>query len=411
MATQTRSDILPVILGGDKASYPLAREFHEAFGVRSICVVPAPLKIIEKSKIIDHYPTAGLGEDDVRAALLDLAQRHSDKKLVVMMNSDAAVETAERVVALGLPDNVICQLPPHDVMLRASDKVEFARMCEQYGLDAPRSEVVSLAGDAPIAPTKIAFPLVAKPTASSIDYTRLYAKGFKKIYFVREQAELDQLWHDLRAEGYEGGFLVQELIEGDDTYVDMITIYVNRSGKPTMFVSSQVLLEEHAPTLFGNPAAMITRPMPELWEKVAHMLTDIGWRGFANFDMKRDPRSGRTIFMDFNPRIGANSYYAVAGGVNPMRTLIDDVVDGTDEVRRIDREALYTRTPVSLVRRYLVDPALRAEFDAIVRRGDVYNPMRYPADGWAARQLGLLMTENYVRKFRQYYPHVTSTSF
>ena len=37
--------------------------------------------------------------------------------------------------------------------------------------------------------------------------------------------------------------------------------------------------------------------------------------------------------------------------------------------------------------------------------------MRYPADGWAARQLGLLMTENYVRKFRQYYPHVTSTSF
>jgi len=230
MATQTRSDILPVILGGDKASYPLAREFHEAFGVRSICVVPAPLKIIEKSKIIDHYPTAGLGEDDVRAALLDLAQRHSDKKLVVMMNSDAAVETAERVVALGLPDNVICQLPPHDVMLRASDKVEFARMCEQYGLDAPRSEVVSLAGDAPIAPTKIAFPLVAKPTASSIDYTRLYAKGFKKIYFVREQAELDQLWHDLRAEGYEGGFLVQELIEGDDTYVDM------RSEEHTSFL-------------------------------------------------------------------------------------------------------------------------------------------------------------------------------
>jgi D-aspartate ligase len=178
-----------------------------------------------------------------------------------------------------------------------------------------------------------------------------------------------------------------------------------------MFVSAQVLLEDHNPMLLGNPVAMITRPMPELWEKVGRMLGDIGWRGFANFDMKRDPETGRVLFMDFNPRIGANSYYACVGGVNPMRALVADFVDGTDEVMRIDRKGLYSRARPSLVRRYLTDPKLLAEFDEIVRGGNVADPMRYKGDSLASRSIGRLMELNYDRKFAKYYPVPTPDAF
>ena len=246
---------------------------------------------------------------------------------------------------------------------------------------------------------------------SSAEYNKLYAKGFKKIYFLHEQAELDQLWRDLRAEGFTGDFLVQELIEGDDTYVDMMTVYINQKGEPTMFAGAQVLLEDHAPSLFGNPVAMITRPLPELWEKVGHMLSDLGWRGFANFDMKRDPKTGREIFMDFNPRIGANSYYACAGGLNPMEALVDDFVDGGSMVLRTSREAIYSRAPVSMVRKYIADTELLAEYDALARAGEVYNPVRYKGDSLRARAMGLLMEKNYVRKFKRYYPERTDTAF
>ena len=406
----TRRDIVPVILGGDMSSYPLAREFHEAFGLKSICVVPEPISIIRSSNFIDVCEVASMDADDLLDAVGSIATQNADKHVLLMANSDAVVERVEGF-AHRLPKNVICPLPPREAMERASHKASFARMCSEYGLDAPVCETVHLAGTDPIAPSNIEFPLIAKPAESSAAYFLLYAKGFKKVYRIQSQDELDELWASLRAEGYDEDFLVQELIEGDDTFVDMITAYVNQQGKTTMFVSAQVLLEDHSPALMGNPVAMITRPMPELWEKVARMLEGIGWRGFANFDMKRDPKTGRVLFLDFNPRLGANSYYACVGGVNPMRALVADHVDGADEVMRIDRTGLYTRARPKLVRRYLQDPDLLAEFDDIVSAGEVRNPMRYDKDSLPSRLTGKVMEANYDRKFARYYPTPTNDAF
>lgn len=115
--------------------------------------------------------------------------------------------------------------------------------------------------------------------------------------------------------------------------------------------------------------------------------------------------------MDFNPRIGCNSYYICAGGINPMEVLVSDLVDHKGGISRISRKAIYTRTPTSLLRSYLTDGTLTKEFDGLVRDGLVFNPMRYPGDGLKARLMGLLMTENFRRKFARYYPKVTDTAF
>lgn len=407
---EPRTDFQPVILGGDVSAYALAREFFEGYGVSSICVVPAPIALIERSSFADVHVVPDMGPATIASAVGEIASSHGDRKVVLMANTDALVEVLEQVLD-SLPANVLTALPPHDVMRRVSDKVQFERLCDEYGLDTTHSEVVHLAGDEPIAPTQIAFPLIAKPAVSA-EYAHLYSEGFKKVYFVNGQSELDELWSDLRAVGFSGDFLVQELIEGDDTYVDMITVYVNAAGKATLFSSSQVLLEDHSPSLFGNPVAMLTRPKPELWAKVEKMLSEIGWRGFANFDLKRDKKTGREIFMDFNPRIGRNSYYCCAGGVNPMVALVEDIVDGKSAaVRKIDRKALYTLAPASMVRRYLVDPALRAEFDEVVADGEVYNPTRCDREPFAARLLGALMEFNYRRKFARDYPEATDSAF
>lgn len=407
--SSSRTDIQPVILGGDLSAYPLGREFFEAFGVTSVCVAPDPIEVIRHSRFFEHRFVEDLDLATVGSALEQLAREHADKRLIVLGNWDAAVEMLE-VLEGGLPGNVVCPLPPHDVRLRAADKVAFAEMCSEFGLETPRTEIVSLAGGEPIPPTDVPFPLVAKPAVSG-DYSHLYARGFKKVYFVHDQDELDRIWGDLRAVGFSGTFLVQELIPGDDTYMDSITMYINREGRATLCASAQVLLEDHAPTLFGNPVAMITRPRPDLWEGVARMLAAIGWRGFANIDLKRDPATGRSIFMDFNPRIGANSYYSAAAGVNPMRVLVDDYIDETSEELRAERTVLYTRVPPSLARRYVTDPALREEFDSLVRSGLVVNPLRCPADTVLSRLYGWIMEKNHVRKFNRYYPRPTETSF
>lgn len=409
-ALMKRDDIQPIILGGDWSTYPMAREFYEAFGVTSICVAIDAVAVIKNSKFIDMYNVETVDEKNVRGVVEVVAAANRDKTVLLMANTDDRVQVVENVQE-GLPSNVICVLPPHDLMLQVSDKVSFHEMCAQYGLDTPRTENVCLAGTDPIPPSEIPFPLVAKPAASK-EYASMYPKGFQKVYFMHEQAELDKLWADLRAAGFEGTILVQELIEGDDTYMDSLTLYVNEAGKVSFCSSAHVILEDHVPALFGNPVAMITTPMPDLWESAGRMLEGIGWRGFANIDLKRDPKTGRKIFMDFNPRIGANSYYSAAAGINPMYTLVRDIVDHADEAPvKLTEQILYHRVPVKMLGKYILDPDFLAEFKGIVKAGKTFNPTRCKDDSLKSQLAGAAMEKNYIRKFNEYYPEPTQTSF
>ena len=105
---------------------------------------------------------------------------------------------------------------------------------------------------------------------------------------------------------------------------------------------------------------MITEPFPELWQAAERLLTSVGYRGFANFDVKTDPRTGEAVFFELNPRIGRNSFYMSAAGVNPMVVMISDLVDGRPGRRREARkEVLYSLVPLHLVLHQLNDKELR----------------------------------------------------
>ena len=405
-----REDFVPLIIGGDWSTYPIAREFHEAFGIPSACVLAYPVDIVRHSRIINMELTANMSDEEVARGIERVAEKNRGKRLVIVANSDDRVEQVERLLP-ALPDSVVFGDAPHELVSRVSDKVRFQELCASYGLDVPATEVVSLAGSAPVPPSAVPFPVVAKPAVSS-EYVNMYLKGFKKVYFAQDQAELDRLWADLRAAGFEGDFLVQELVRGDDTCKDNIIIYCGADGSPRLFASATTIVEDHAPMFFGNAVTMLTRPMPELWDRLARMLSDIGWRGFASIDLKRDPVSGRAVFMDFNPRVGSNSYYVCAAGANPMYALVRDLVDGEkDEPARAERETIYTRAPVSLARRYIRDPQLLARFDELARAGRVVSPLRMRGDSLRSQVMGRIMELNYVRKFRAEYPEPTDTSF
>lgn len=408
--TEHDADIVPVILGGDIGAYAIGREFHEAYGTRAVAVIQDPIGIILHSRIFEHERVETIGADDVRAALERIHARNPGKTLVVVTNSEPCIP-AISAIRDELP-YVVTPTPRPEVIEQVSNKDRFNELCRANGLDVPETELVRLAGTDPIAPSELPFPVVAKP-ALSPEYAHFINQGFKKVYFVERQEQLDELWRDLRAAGFAGSFLVQELIGGDDTYMDSITLYIDSTGTPTLFGGANVLLEDHAPAMLGNPVAMITAPMPGIWERCAKMLSDIGYRGFANFDVKRDPRTGRSLFFEVNPRIGRNSYYNCAAGANPMRFCVVDLVHGRRvEPVRIDNEILYTLVPTRLVRRYVRDPKLLARLDALIRAGRVYDPQRYRADAGLRRMIDVTLTElNQVRKFKRYYPEPTDTSF
>ena len=406
-----RDDIVPVILGGDIGVYALGREFHEAFGVTSHALIEAPIKAIELSSIFEIETIDPMDEAAVAETICRIAAEHPEAKVVVTANTDAYIKVLERV-APQFPESVVCPMPPRDIAERVSDKIEFGKLCEEYGLDTPRAEIVELAGTEPIAPSELPFPVVAKP-ADSATYFHLHYEGFRKAYAIESQEELDELWARLRAAGYEGRFLVQVMIEGADTEMRCVTIYIDHRGKARMAACMQVLLQDHAPTMIGNYVALSAKPSPELWEPAAKMLADLGYRGFANFDIKHDRKTGRFVFLDCNPRAGRASYSVAAAGVNPMRVMVEDAVDGRSGGLLVaDDPALYTLVAPRFILRYLRDPELVEEVERLVDSRRVFDPQRYVAERDARRAFYVEVTEaNQARKFARYYPEPSDTSF
>jgi D-aspartate ligase len=206
--------------------------------------------------------------------------------------------------------------------------------------------------------------------------------------------------------------VAQELIPGDDTHMRSITAYVDGRGVVTLLAGAHVLLEEHTPNGLGNPAAMITGDLGPMFDQARAFLVATGYRGFANFDVKVDPRDGRFAFFEVNPRIGRNNYYVTAAGANVARFVVADHVDGVglDPVR-VTREVLYSVLPTSLLLHYVLDPALRARVE--LRAHDQVHPLAYwAADGGPKRRAYVAAAKlNQRRKFRRWYPNATQTGF
>ncbi|MFC4556522.1 hypothetical protein [Georgenia faecalis] len=417
----------PVILGTDLGVYSIARSFHEAYGVRSTVVANSPRGPINDSRIIDAVFTGqGSSEERIVQALLDVAAAHPGEQHLLMVNAEHEIDLVRRHRAV-LAERYVVPFADDDVLAAAGDKVELDRICRRLGIPVPASRSVDLAGAgapgwAPPA-LDLTFPVVLKPAVSA-EHLLMSYPGKKKVYSAADPAEAAAVLGRIAAAGYRDVVVVQELVPGDDTWGRTVTCYVDRTGRVTMMASGQLILGLHAPTMLGNSATILTVPQPGLAEQAAAILRELRFTGFANFDIKVDPRDGRGRFLDLNPRIGRPNYYVNVAGRNPARAVVEDYCPdvaasggrpgpGGDPADAAHQHVgVYSYLPWSLVRRYVPDPALRQRLAQVRRTEGFAHPLDYPADrNLRRRRYRALSTLNLVRDFRRYYPRPTETGF
>lgn len=405
-----------VLLGGDIGIYALARAFHEKYGTISTVVTRKVAGPVADSSILR---TVELGmaatEEEMLQALLkvgaDKQARPGGTRPFLLANADflVALIAAHRQE---LGEHFLLPLLDDDVLEAVADKATFSQLCAEIDVATPRTVVLDFAGGTvPEVPElDLGWPVVAKASRSSA-YNAVSFPGKRKVFEIADRRQLVDLVQRLTAAGYTDRFVVQEMIPGDDTAMLSVTAYVDSRGTVTMLGGAQVLLEEHTPGALGNPAAMFTTDLPEVFEQSVRFLQHSGYRGYANFDVKIDPRDGVGKFFEVNPRIGRNNYYMTAAGANVAEPAVADLIHERELIRLVPREEiLYSIVPWQLLRRYIVDPDLRSRVRAIGRRRTVH-PLAYEVEGVKRRFYVATAKLNQVKKFLQHYPRPSASGF
>ncbi|MGP9537516.1 carboxylate--amine ligase [Brachybacterium sp. AOP43-C2-M15] len=412
-------DLLPVVVGGDIGAYSLARAFHEAYGIRTVVVSRLAGWVVGTSALIDNVRCEDPFDAEKLAPVLQrIAEEHPERPLLLLGSADSTVKAIIEVRdRIGLDDRYLAPYVSRDTFAAATEKQNFTRLCQDLGVDHPGTVVVDCTEEIPEdLEIPFEFPVIAKPAEVS-DWKRVTFPGQSKVHTVASREELGELLRAIRGAGYRSSIIVQDRIPGDDQFMRILTVYCDADSRVRFASWGRTLLEEHAPGAIGNPAAIITGVDPEMVAQAQRLCTELGWTGYANFDLKYDQRDGRTKFFELNPRLGRSNYYITAGGHNPVTWYVDEHFRhalptegpgsgvGEDGIVQDQPEVLYTVVPTALVRRYTTQPEARAQLRRVLKAGRVRNPLRYPGVETDAKRRGyaLAAAANFVLKFQRHY--------
>ncbi|MGL5817005.1 MAG: carboxylate--amine ligase [Phycicoccus sp.] len=403
------TDFRPVILGGDITAYSLVRTFHAAYGVRPLVVNMIDGGPIAMSRVCDHRYVPGLEDPATFVAALErVGREHAGEgrpALLLVAAGDWYVRMiVENKAQLGQWFTIpYIDRPLLDEVVR---KDRFYELLDDVGVPHPATVVVDMSHDGGEEhDLPFGFPVVAKPADSARYHYATFA-GKKKVYVCDTRDELDDALAAVRGSSYDGAFLLQDFVPGDDTNMRVLTCYSDRHGKVRFGAVGHVLLEEHHPLAIGNPCVIITTEIDEVIEQARRFLERVGYVGFSNFDLKYDRRTGEYVFFEVNVRLGRSNFYVTAGGDNVSEWYVRDWVrhEPMEGLAIARGEHLFAFVPKYVVKHYVLDPELREKALGLMRSGRASDPNWYGPDLTLKRRAyNVAYHVNQVRKFREHF--------
>ena len=140
-------------------------------------------------------------------------------------------------------------------------------------------------------------------------------------------------------------------------------------------------------------------------DQVRFFLEDIGYTGFANFDMKYDTRDQQYKLFEINLRNGRSSYYVTAAGYNLMKYVADDhMLNIKQNLTYAQNEHLWMIIPKGVLFKYASNEKLKLKAKSLIREGKYTNSLFFNQDMNAKRWTKLTLNSlNYYRKYKKYF--------
>ena len=393
---------IPLLFGGDINVYSVARAFHEAYGIQSVCYGKFPVGVCHESAIIDYRVCPQNEDPDAFLKnVRDFAQANGDKTVLVIGCGDSYVKLCADHRDQ-LPGNAIAPYISGALMEELTNKETFYALCDQYGIDHPGTFVHrrELGRDFDL---PFQAPYICKP-ANGVTYWAHPFEGNEKVFLLKDRAALEATLDKVYAAGYPDAMIIQEYIPGDDSFMRVLTCYSDIRAQVKLMCLGHVLLEEHTPHGIGNHAVILTEPNDALCLKFKAFLEALEYTGFSNFDIKYDQRDGKYKAFEVNCRQGRSNYYVTGAGYNIARLLVEDRVEGKDLPLILTQNPSLWRVVPQRVAYAYTPREYHGPMAELIAQGKVTNPLLYGPDRALKRRLGLLKNQaGHFYKFKKYY--------
>ena len=399
----TNHSFIPVIIGTDMNAYNMAISFHEEYDIKPIIVGRESLSFTQLSSIInciELHPDLGEGATFVKF-LKEIAAKYAvaDKKLLLIGTNDLYVrliiENAE-----ALKEHYVFNYISEPLMNDLLVKSNFYKLCEEHGIEAPKTYFHSCANDEPFS-EKVTFPVIIKPS-DGVEYYKNPFSGQQKVYKVESVEEIQTVITEIKSSGYKEDLIIQDYIPGDDTFMWDSVFYVNSRGESELITLAQVVLQEPTVTAIGNYTSVVTRYNEELMLKLKGFLEAINYVGYANFDLKYDERDGKYKVFEVNIRQGRSSYYITGCGHNMAKYFVDDLIlNKKKPLTLLNKPFLFTVVPKIVLRKFVANTEIKDEVQQLLKEGKFVNPLFYKKDRSFKRKIYLFLRQiNYYKKYK-----------
>ena len=302
-----------VILGTDYTSYGLARIINDNYDMKATLLGSKLLDQTSNSKILNRKAYDNFNKDkEFVESMISFAKERPGKKLFVFPVSDKYTGLLTRHKK-ELKDYFYFNVPTEQNTNELQNKKDFYKTCSENGIAFPKTYSIRSIDELKF--EELLYPIVVKYSDSELA-RNTHFDGKEKAYIIHDESRLREVLNKIFASTYKSDVIVQDYIPGKATGNYSLNAFCDRSGKVRMMALGQVLLDDVDPSRIGNNNSLYTLGNMDLYKKYKTFLENIGFKGFANFDLKYDPRDNTFKTFEVNVRFPASVFFIAAGGAN-----------------------------------------------------------------------------------------------
>jgi D-aspartate ligase len=397
-----------LVLGTDINAYYMARCYHELYHKKVTIIGMQKMAFTSYTNICDVIYYDNLYDNDTFKESLEKYAKEKDlkdQKILLVATSDTYAKIVSENKEF-LEKYYVFNYPTIDIINNFLVKDVFYTVYKDYGLDFPNT-IIYNCSEEDIPKVEFSYPLIIKP-GNAINYNKHHFTGQKKVFKVHDEKEYYDTIKLIKDSGYVNNLIIQEFIPGDDSNLFDSVFYCSSGCVASVATFAQIALQEHTPTAVGNCTVLVNGyneygGTKEVVEKLKNFLETIKYNGFAEVDLKYDPRDKKFKVLEINPRQGRSSYYLTPCGANLIKCMIDDLFyHEQKEFKLLTTVYALSFVPKKVIKKYIYNENLKRMVLQLFKQKKVCNPLKYKGDKHLKRMAYLFVRNiNYIKKYKK----------